>query len=156
MGDASLSSDGKLPAALPQLSFLVQGRFMHYLSGGLKIKERIRIKHKVETSDGYLLHLSDYFVSHVRVTLRKVRTSVNRDISLVGRADVQRSVGIEGVLVEGRLVVIGRFLLDSSDASSANRVGVRRSARVKGVLAEGRFVVVRRSLLDIGNASLAI
>ena len=91
-----LPSDRKLSATLPQLSFLVHLRFIHILPSDLRKRDQPRTRSRKETGS-YLLDLSDYFIGHIRVTLREVSTSVNGDASLIGRFDVQRSFRVEGV-----------------------------------------------------------
>jgi len=98
MRRAGIPSDGKLSTALPQLSLLMQLRFVHVLPGDLRTNELDASTRQEQDRGVYLLHLSDHLISHIGVTFRKVSASINSDASLIGGFDVHGTFGVEGVL----------------------------------------------------------
>ena len=76
---------------------------------GTKREERTR-------QQVYLLHLSDHLISHVGVTFREVPTSVNGDATLISRLDVQRTLGVEGILARRRILEVRGPLANPGNA----------------------------------------
>lgn len=112
---ASFSSDRKLSATLPQLSFLVHLRFIHILPSDLPTNKMNQIRpHGGDKTRVYLLNLSDYLVGHVRVSFREVITSIDGDSSLVSGFYVQRSFREEGDLAK-RVIVFRDPLTGAHD-----------------------------------------
>ena len=123
MWRTSLSGNGELSSTLPQLSLLMQLRFIHILPSDLPKQSKTQsesnkthVCNKAITIQKalYLLHLSDDLIGHIGVTLGKISTPVDRDASLIGGSHVQRTFGVESVLFERRILEVWRSLVDAS------------------------------------------
>jgi len=63
---------------------------------------------------GYLLHLSNHLIGHIRATFREVSTPINGDASLIGR--FQRTLRVEGIPIKRRVPEVGRSLTGATNS----------------------------------------